>query len=382
MGGRDPYSASKGCAELVDGRVRGELLRATGAAAVATARAGNVIGGGDWAPDRIVPDCVRALTAGRPIVVRNPDAVRPWQHVLEPLAGYLLLGAALLDDGARLRGRVELRPCRRGRRPDRALGRRAVHRGVGRRVRGSLRRPASAQPHEAHAPEPRQRQGDCERSAGRRSGTPPRPCAARRRGTAGITRIRGSDARLDAGRPQGASLPARRACWADRAGRQVTTMSAEQPGGASRTHPRARRRVPPGAARRGRRSTPRRTRCATPVACSAARSSTLSWTPASTSTSPPAASPRSSRPGSPTTWTCPTRCSSTPDRRPTSSPSRRSRRRRLGDRRLRPGDEVLTVAAGFPSTVAPIVQNGLVPVFVDVSPGRLQRGPGRSCAPR
>jgi CDP-glucose 4,6-dehydratase len=98
MGGRDPYSASKGCAELVTAAYAASFF-ANGAAAVATVRAGNVIGGGDWAPDRIVPDCVRALTADQPVVVRNPDAVRPWQHVLEPLAGYLLLGEALLRGG-------------------------------------------------------------------------------------------------------------------------------------------------------------------------------------------------------------------------------------------------------------------------------------------
>lgn len=98
MGGRDPYSASKGCVELVTAAYSASFF-AVGASAVATARAGNVIGGGDWASDRIVPDCVRALTADQPVVVRNPGAVRPWQHVLEPLAGYLLLGEALLRDG-------------------------------------------------------------------------------------------------------------------------------------------------------------------------------------------------------------------------------------------------------------------------------------------
>jgi CDP-glucose 4,6-dehydratase len=73
-------------------------------AAIASVRAGNVIGGGDWAPDRIIPDSVRALVAGEPVVVRNPDAVRPWQHVLEPLSGYLRLGALLLRDGRRYAG--------------------------------------------------------------------------------------------------------------------------------------------------------------------------------------------------------------------------------------------------------------------------------------
>ena len=100
MGGRDPYSASKGCAELVSAAYGASFFSA-GPARVATVRAGNVIGGGDWAPDRLVPDCVRALAAGRPVGVRNPDAVRPWQHVLEPLAGYLWLGARMgAGDGA------------------------------------------------------------------------------------------------------------------------------------------------------------------------------------------------------------------------------------------------------------------------------------------
>jgi CDP-glucose 4,6-dehydratase len=104
LGGRDPYGASKGGAELVTAAYRESFFGAEGAAGVATARAGNVIGGGDWAMDRIIPDSVRALRAGEPILVRNPGAVRPWQHVLEPLSGYLALGAALLDDPRRHAG--------------------------------------------------------------------------------------------------------------------------------------------------------------------------------------------------------------------------------------------------------------------------------------
>ncbi len=99
MGGRDPYGASKACAEIVTAAFRESFF--TDGAAIASVRAGNVIGGGDWAPDRIIPDSVRALTAGEPIVVRNPDAIRPWQHVLEPLSGYLGLGALMLADGRR-----------------------------------------------------------------------------------------------------------------------------------------------------------------------------------------------------------------------------------------------------------------------------------------
>jgi CDP-glucose 4,6-dehydratase len=95
MGGYDPYSSSKGCAELVTAAYRRSFFGPDSPVRVASARAGNVVGGGDWALDRIVPDCIRALTAGEPIVVRNPDAVRPWQHVLEPLSGYLTLASRM-----------------------------------------------------------------------------------------------------------------------------------------------------------------------------------------------------------------------------------------------------------------------------------------------
>ena len=97
LGGRDPYSASKACAELVIASYRNSFFSAgsekSHAASLSSARAGNVIGGGDWSADRLVPDCIRALTAGRAISVRNPRAVRPWQFVLEPLSGYLSLAA-------------------------------------------------------------------------------------------------------------------------------------------------------------------------------------------------------------------------------------------------------------------------------------------------
>lgn len=100
MGGHDPYSSSKGCAELVTAAYRHSFFAAAGGnerAAVASARAGNVIGGGDFSKDRIVPDLMAAIAAGRPLRVRNPDAVRPWQHVLEPLSGYLLLAEKLWE---------------------------------------------------------------------------------------------------------------------------------------------------------------------------------------------------------------------------------------------------------------------------------------------
>ena len=96
LGGSDPYSASKGAMEIAVQSYRRSFFSGPDAAVrVASARAGNCIGGGDWARDRIVPDCMRALAAGQPVNVRHPGAVRPWQHVLEPLGGYLLLGAEL-----------------------------------------------------------------------------------------------------------------------------------------------------------------------------------------------------------------------------------------------------------------------------------------------
>lgn len=98
MGGHDPYSSSKGCAELVSSAYRKSFLAEAGIA-MATARAGNVIGGGDWALDRLVPDTLRALEKGQPVQIRNPNATRPWQHVLEPLSGYLLLAEKLHEQG-------------------------------------------------------------------------------------------------------------------------------------------------------------------------------------------------------------------------------------------------------------------------------------------
>jgi CDP-glucose 4,6-dehydratase len=91
LGGRDPYSSSKAAAELVTASYRASFFGAENAPAVASARAGNVIGGGDWGEDRLVPDVFRAVAAGEPVRVRNPNAIRPWQHVLNPLSGYLRL---------------------------------------------------------------------------------------------------------------------------------------------------------------------------------------------------------------------------------------------------------------------------------------------------
>lgn len=100
LGGHDPYSSSKACAELAASSWRRSFFSGMPNLRASTARAGNVIGGGDWAADRIVPDCIRSLNAGKPIVVRNRRATRPWQHVLEPLSGYLSLAAALYREAA------------------------------------------------------------------------------------------------------------------------------------------------------------------------------------------------------------------------------------------------------------------------------------------
>ena len=98
MGGYDPYSNSKGCAELVSSAYRRSFMKEAGVA-LATVRAGNVIGGGDWAQDRLVPDILRALEQNETVLIRNPHAIRPWQHVLEPLSGYLLLAERLYTGG-------------------------------------------------------------------------------------------------------------------------------------------------------------------------------------------------------------------------------------------------------------------------------------------
>jgi CDP-glucose 4,6-dehydratase len=102
LGGDDPYSASKACAEIACHSYIKSFFSEEDSPKVSTARAGNVIGGGDWAKDRIVPDCVRAFSRGEKAEIRSPNATRPWQHVLEPLSGYLWLGANLLQDNERV----------------------------------------------------------------------------------------------------------------------------------------------------------------------------------------------------------------------------------------------------------------------------------------
>lgn len=105
MGGYDPYSNSKGCAELVTSAYRSSFFNPESyhdhGVALASVRAGNVIGGGDWAQDRLVPDTIGAFSERRPVVIRNPHAIRPWQHVMEPLSGYLLLAERLYEEGPR-----------------------------------------------------------------------------------------------------------------------------------------------------------------------------------------------------------------------------------------------------------------------------------------
>lgn len=103
MGGFDPYSSSKACAELVTAAYRNSYFHPekyqNHGVAIATGRAGNVIGGGDWAEDRLIPDMMRAILSGQPVSIRNPHSIRPWQHVLEPLSGYLLLAQKLYEEG-------------------------------------------------------------------------------------------------------------------------------------------------------------------------------------------------------------------------------------------------------------------------------------------
>jgi len=102
LGGKDPYSASKACAEVISRAYMESFFNEKGPC-VATTRAGNVIGGGDWALDRVVPDCISAWSKGEKVVIRNPNATRPWQHVLEPLSGYLVLGQKLFQGASKVK---------------------------------------------------------------------------------------------------------------------------------------------------------------------------------------------------------------------------------------------------------------------------------------
>ncbi len=145
LGGHDPYSNSKACAELVSQCFRDSYFAAKGIG-VATARAGNVIGGGDYSADRLVPDAARAFAANRPLEIRNPDAVRPWQHVVEPLSGYIRLAERLTADPTRYAGGWNFGPPQEDMAPvSRVVDELARHWG---RTSGYVRQPGE-HPHEA-----------------------------------------------------------------------------------------------------------------------------------------------------------------------------------------------------------------------------------------
>jgi CDP-glucose 4,6-dehydratase len=116
LGGHDPYSASKAGSELVAASYRSAFFHTGDAPLLATARAGNVIGGGDWSEDRLIPDLVRAMTAQQSLDIRSPNATRPWQHVLESLSGYLLLGQKLIEGDKNFDGAWNFGPERSGNR--------------------------------------------------------------------------------------------------------------------------------------------------------------------------------------------------------------------------------------------------------------------------
>lgn len=145
LGGFDPYSSSKACSELATAAWRRSFLDAAGVR-LASARAGNVIGGGDWAADRLVPDFLRALDGGRPLVVRSPLATRPWQHVLEPLSGYLALAEKLCADGGDCAEAWNFGPDEADARPVQWIVETLCARVPG----AAWQRDAAPQPHEAH----------------------------------------------------------------------------------------------------------------------------------------------------------------------------------------------------------------------------------------
>ncbi len=116
LGGYDPYSSSKACSELVTSAYTNSFFRDTNCS-IATARAGNVIGGGDWSEDRLIPDVIKSLAAKKDIIIRNPESVRPWQHVLEPLVGYLMLAERLYNHGNKYSGAWNFGPNEKDSRP-------------------------------------------------------------------------------------------------------------------------------------------------------------------------------------------------------------------------------------------------------------------------
>jgi CDP-glucose 4,6-dehydratase len=151
VGGHDPYSASKGAAEIICSSYLRSYFHRNGRGphlGIATVRAGNVIGGGDWAKDRIIPDCVRALSINEPIIIRNPQAVRPWQHVLDPLCGYLFLAKKLLADPDHFSGSWNFGPLEDGRINVLELAKKFIEAWG----RGNIETPSAENgaPHEAH----------------------------------------------------------------------------------------------------------------------------------------------------------------------------------------------------------------------------------------
>ncbi len=154
LGGRDPYSSSKACAELVTHAYREAFFTpgqpAQPGIALASARAGNVIGGGDWAADRLIPDLLRALAAGEPVVIRSPQAIRPWQHVLEPLAGYLLLAERLHAQGPDFATAWNFGPAEEDARPVQWLVERLAAAWQAGGAAAHWRLDPQPQPHEAH----------------------------------------------------------------------------------------------------------------------------------------------------------------------------------------------------------------------------------------
>lgn len=152
MGGYDPYSNSKGCAELVTSAYRQSYFPpekfTTHRVALASARAGNVIGGGDWSDDRLIPDAIKAFEADQALIIRNPLATRPWQHVLEPLSGYLVLAQALYKQGALFDGGWNFGPRDEDARPVQDVINLLIKDWGG---SASWRQDTSEQPHEAHS---------------------------------------------------------------------------------------------------------------------------------------------------------------------------------------------------------------------------------------
>ena len=152
MGGYDPYSSSKACAELVTSAYRQSYFSTDKfnqhKVAVASARAGNVIGGGDWSEDRLIPDAIKAFEAGQPLIIRNPLATRPWQHVLEPLSGYLILAQALYQEGFKFNGAWNFGPRDEDARPVQEVVNLLIERW---KSAASWKQDQSEQPHEAHS---------------------------------------------------------------------------------------------------------------------------------------------------------------------------------------------------------------------------------------